>query len=133
MMDNSEAVEKLADEILDDPSCVLTTYGAKHVSKIALGAIQADPLAYVKPKPLEWGEWEDGMRLLCWSRVRKLRSVKTSIGEYTIGRRCESIYGPESSDWVLEGPSGEIGVYPNDVAAQAAAQEDLHRRIRELF
>ncbi len=48
MTDNTEAVEKLAELLYSNME-----FEELDVKAI-LAAIQADPLAYVKPKPLEW-------------------------------------------------------------------------------
>ena len=53
-MTNETAVEKLDELIFVNTTIDETTLTEIHDFKAILAAIQSDPMAYVKPKPLEW-------------------------------------------------------------------------------
>lgn len=116
-MDNTEAIEKLGELILDGYSH--TTEGA---AKLILAAIQADPLAYVKPKPLEWHVSTSGMDF----------SANSALGRFEICMRGD-VY---DADFKANGKRIWDTVQhdcPTREAAQAAAYEDLCNRVKGLF
>ena len=73
MTDNTEAVEKLA-VIIENETNGSSWYPNVSAAQAILAAIQADPLAYVKPKPLEWD----------FSSPRRARFVPSKCGMYEI-------------------------------------------------
>ena len=82
MTDNTEAVEKLA-EIYH------TARYEQHECPFAaiLAAIQADPLAYVKPKPLVWGpmDWDtDDYGCVVWGEFSSGLVSLSECGIYAI-------------------------------------------------
>ena len=117
-MDNTEAVEKLAK--------VVGFYYETQPEVIAreiLAAIQVDPLAYVKPKPLEFvhGVAESGAGRYV------IESVLATDGMRRVIWACD----PDESDPFYMYQNG-IGA-KDEKAAQAAAYEDLCNRVKELF
>lgn len=112
--DNTEVVEKLAWIIAN---ISWHDNASKAAARTILAAIQADPLEFVKPKPLEWVEEND-------------RWVATifDVDQYIIGYDTRSIVG-EYSLFIR----GEWTPYHTLEAAQAAAYEDLCNRVKELF
>lgn len=88
-----------------------------NIAKDILAAIQADPLAYVTPKPLEWAEWEQ------YSKTGV--SAPTGIGRYFAYKD----YGGIRLILNVE----TIRYYPTLEAAQAAAQLDYETRIMECL
>ena len=113
-MDDTEAVEKMERLIL---GLAGKTWSWESIAKDTLAAFQADPLAYVKPKPLEWEEESD-------------RWVATifDVDQYIIGYDTRSIVG-EYSLFIR----GEWTPYYTLEAAQAAAEDDRLNRLKELF
>ena len=59
MTDNTEAVEKLVLILHSNTYCPTVNVG-RDLAQAILAAIQAAPLAYVKPKPLEWDGFISG-------------------------------------------------------------------------
>ena len=117
MSGNAEAVEKLAIAIRGPrPVGENVVYSNdRALGQRAWDALQADPLAYVKPKPLEWiqlGYYEF--------------NVETIFGNYRLrGHKLEGYC------WSLE-----MGKWSNIMpleAAQAAAYDDMCNRVKELF
>ena len=120
----TDAIEKLAAVLLEDERSPLYDGYAYTVAEIAIAAIQADPLAYVKPKPLEW--WEP-----CSANNQTIGS-KTPFGTYYI-----HIDGGRHQAWVdnvVDGDGSMVGDECGDMfTAQAAAYDDLCKRVKELF
>ena len=117
-MDNTEAVEKLV-EALDnyDPDIMGEVY--PHTLQAILAAIQADPLAYVKPKPLEWDEPDDGVFEA--KGIQDYYEINTLVSGFSLEYSFDPIgekYG---------------NIYDTLEAAQAAARDDLCKRVKELF
>ncbi len=111
----TDAVESMSDVISKHSYQV--PHGMELVQAI-LAAIQADPLAYVKPKPLEWDEI-DGSHV-SWN--------------YEIYRNHQ--YGNLVWELWLHKPLSEesiLSVHPSLEAAQSAAYDDLCKRVKELF
>ena len=116
-MDNPKAFEKLAENIrdyrtlTDDP----TNSG---LAKSILAAIQSDPLAYVKPKPLEWGgDYNAG--------------AETSFGSYSIRDTLDDRFEwafTSRGDWDVSDCS-----YPTLEAAQAAAETHRNEMLKKEF
>ena len=115
MTDNTAAVEKLAGILQEDERSPLYEEYANIVAGIILAEFQRNPLAYVKPKPLEWVDQENP-----FNNYKFLRA-DTSMGWYEI----------HGTTWSYN--SGGSGNPPTLEAAQAAAYEDLCNRVKELF
>jgi len=119
-MNNDKVIEKLAVIITDECG----SGPNNDFARIILAAIQADPLAYVKPKPLNFeyvGEiqghktWAAGACGLC----------------YTVRERQITPHGLVF-DVFLGGARVNNGWRRSDIA-QAAAYDDLCERVGELF
>ena len=113
-MDNTEAVEKLAGFITN--MFYIKAQDAENISGEILAAIQADPLAYVKPKPLEFKYEDTGFD--DWS-------ARSAFGEYRI---ADSMSG-----FALFIGKKRLGAFDTLEAAQAAAYDDRLNRVKELF
>lgn len=119
MTDNTEAVEKLA-EVISDIRGAGPTLTLDHIAAQAiLAAIQADPLAYVKPKPLEWADRSNGSL------------VVTAIGRvYFIEVDDDGVYAL----WIKKfGGSWEFTFHPTLEAAQAAAEAHRDEMLAKEF
>ena len=116
-MDNTEAVEKLETVLHDETAGLLGPVTERAATKDILAAIQADPLAYVKPKPLEWKEEND-------------RWVATifDVDQYIIGYDTRSIVG----DYSLF-IRGEWTPYHTLEAAQVAAETHRNEMLAKEF
>ena len=126
-MDNTEAVEKLADIIVKDGSSALTLYGAAVVAEIALAAIQSDPAAFgIKPRELVWDKHPDEQEWYC-----KFPEIDNVERGYMI------LYQSSYGGFVLyDGFSSrrrKINLCHTFEAADAAANEHLRNFVKELF
>ena len=115
--DNTEAVavEKLTDILLIQ----YDGWDNHELAKAILAAIQADPLAYVKPKPLEWiskGGNRHKARFLGTCYV--IEPYGDGFGLFVVTDGCEE---------------QEIGCFPIIEAAQIAAYENLCKCMKVLF
>ena len=124
---DKEAVEKLAGIIVDslyrqdDDS---RGYGpavdsSDRAAQAILAAIQADPLAYVKPKPLEWGPKGVGNR------------IANSMGYIYFAESDEDGEGtlwikPKWGDW-------SFTLHPTLEAAQSAAETHRNEMLAKEF
>lgn len=108
-----DAVETVSEIIA---TCIGAFDDVEDVETRILAAIQADPLAYVKPKPLVW----DGI----FARV--IFGGNYQILESQTGKsHCLQV--------VYKNYSHTVGYFPTLEAAQAAAYDDLCKRVKELF
>ena len=105
-MDNTEAVEKMERLIL---GLAGKTWSWESIAKDILAAFQADPLAYVKPKPMRWIERQVSKGVLL--------QAHTGLGVYKI----QGVTG----FYVTFNDNIASDVEPTLEAAQAAA--DTHR------
>ena len=109
-MDNKQAVEAIL--------AILGSFsGPQEKAEAVVAAFQADPLAHVKPKPLEW------VNQIAHSKEGT--SANTGIGIYFAYRDYGGIR------LSLQGVT--IRYYPTLEAAQAAAYDDLCKRVGGLF
>ncbi len=121
MTGNTEAVEKLVKIFWD--SDTLDT--KEDIAKAILVAIQADPLAYVKPKPLGWeGPFSQSEVDWSFSGGCEYRAKTEKFKYYIWSRTDGTFYVPQLSMTIT---------YPTLEAAQAAAYDDLCNRVKELF
>lgn len=127
MTDNTEAVEKLAEVIAGDRAVDHDTIfpSDRDLAQAVLAAIQADPLAYVKPKPLVW---------LPHSHVDYLYQADVANGFYEI----KDTYTPNLFELSIGSDRKGVGTkwhssHNTLEAAQAAAYDDLCNRVKELF
>ena len=111
---DTKAIAKL-DELIWDNTTEYPSGFDIEADKI-LAAIQAAPLSYVKPKPLEW----DGIY------------AKTVFGAY-----YQILESRSGKSWcvqiVFKDGSHTICYAQDREAAQAAAYDDLCNRVKELF
>ena len=116
-MDNTEAIEKVAKLILKAAQGVQVK-GPEEWATIRaqaiLAAFQADPLAYVKPKPLEWRTDPLDVTVEVFG-IEDFYSIRTLCGFYL------SINGEE---W---------GSYLSLEAAQAAAETHRNEMLAKEF
>ena len=114
MMDNS-AVEKVVN-IIAEQYINIVTDGYVEPAQAILAAIGADPLAYVKPKPLEWGD------------------NKASTG---LGSSYRLAYYGKRNAWTLYFEPGEgnriIGEDHDYMNLSPLAYDDLCNRVKELY
>ena len=110
--------------------------GYREAAEDILAVIQADPLAYVKPKPLEWVEDESN------TKTRYGAGAESAFGEYSITSSYANPFYNVEIGVVIEDEGEEViwdykRISHNKErtleAAQAAAYEDLCNRVKELF
>ena len=123
----TDAVDKLWEILADETSRV---WSLKGVSKAILTAIQSDPLAYVKVKPLDWGE-----KQLHNASHREPEGVtvfaETAFGIY----RLDTFVNDHCVTCKVEFNCTPVGIGKANTyaAAQAAATADYHNRLKECF
>ena len=115
-MDNTEAVEKL-DEILGGFEWRCDADYEENAQAI-LAAIQADPLAYVKPKPLEWRQKPDRWKT---DILGVAHIIEPSDGGFDLFCIIDAL------------EEFELGCVETLEAAQDAAYDDRLNRVKELF
>lgn len=117
-MDNTEAVEKLYSLLEDNGLDEYNTLTYRDQAQAILDAIQADPLAYVKPKPLEWYPKPDRWKTEILGVAHVIEPSDGEFDLYCIVSALEEF---------------ELGSFSTLESAQAAAYEDLCNRVKELF
>ncbi|MBL3554540.1 hypothetical protein [Rhodovulum sulfidophilum] len=86
-------------------------------------------------KPLVWGEWAHVMSCHTWNELFAMRTAKSVLGPYYIGRKrilSRRGFGEHmSDDWWVEAPRQNclLGPFKNDIEARTAAQADYEARI----
>ena len=104
----TDAVDKLVEILADETSRV---WSLKGVSQAILAAIQSDPIAYVKVKPLEWHSSYGVLR------------AETPYGDYMVARGMLTFPNPMRPQQI----------HKDEESAQAAATADYHKRLKECF
>ena len=115
-MDNTEAVEKLAKVIGD-----YYETQPEIIAREILAAIQADPLAYVKPKPLVW----------CAGETKVFPGEDWHSSNRAASYKVMRLDGIDGFSFYIDGV--QMSKYITLEAAQAAAYDDLCNRVKELF
>ena len=124
MTDNSEAVEKLVDVMENTSDDALgsghTILSMRIMAQEILAAIQANPLAYVKLKPLEW--------------EKDTRADYRKLWASSVGIIYEINVGNEGGAWLYVN-SVCLDIKPQETleAAQAAAETHRNEKLLKEF